>query len=146
MRDQEHHERDDDGLPQGGLMERGWDVWRAGLGAWAAAEEEGGKLFQRLVSRGEAYETRRREEVEALMDEWEAQRAMAARQIGRAASQAEAAAGQAEQLIGGVVARTLQQINLPTRSEVNALARKIDRLAAQVDRLAEVIEERRRPS
>lgn len=130
----------------GGLAERGWDVWRAGLGAWAAAEEEGGKVFQQLVSRGEAYEARRREEVQAVVDELGVQRAMAARQLGRAASQAEAAAGQAEGFVRGAVGRALQQINVPTRSEVDALARKIDRLYAQVERLATVIEERERRS
>ena len=30
-------------------------IWLAGLGALASAEEEGGKLFERLVRRGRAY-------------------------------------------------------------------------------------------
>ena len=39
------------------LAESAHKVWLAGLGALAAAEEEGGKLFTSLVSRGKKYES-----------------------------------------------------------------------------------------
>lgn len=146
MSEQEQQNPQHDPPPGGGLAERGLDVWRAGLGAWASAEEEGSKLFGQLVRRGEAYEARRREEAAAAADELRAQRAMAAEQIGRAVSGVGAVAGQAEQLASSVIGRMMHQVNLPTRSEVDALARKIDRLAAQVDRLTEVIERRQTPS
>ena len=38
-------------------------IWLAGLGALAAAEEEGAKVFNSLVERGEVYENRGKEEL-----------------------------------------------------------------------------------
>ena len=39
------------------------DIWLAGLGAYAKAGKEGGRLFESLVDIGEAVERRAREEV-----------------------------------------------------------------------------------
>jgi poly(hydroxyalkanoate) granule-associated protein len=39
-------------------------IWLAGLGALAAAEEEGGKIFSRLVERGRDVESKGKVEVD----------------------------------------------------------------------------------
>jgi poly(hydroxyalkanoate) granule-associated protein len=41
------------------------DIWLAGIGAMAVAEEESSKLFSTLVKKGSAYETRNRQRVES---------------------------------------------------------------------------------
>ena len=44
-------------------------IWLAGLGALAAAEEEGGKIFSRLVERGRDVESRGKVEVDKVKSE-----------------------------------------------------------------------------
>ena len=41
-------------------------IWLAGLGAFALAEEEGGKLFKSLVTKGEGYEERGKEQLDRV--------------------------------------------------------------------------------
>ena len=55
----EHESFDSDAL-QDELTEQGHKVWLAGLGALATVEEEGTKLFNRLVDRGQEFEEERR--------------------------------------------------------------------------------------
>ena len=54
------------------LKESAQKIWLAGIGALATAEEEGSKLFNSLVKKGETYEARgkqRVEEVKARVEE-----------------------------------------------------------------------------
>ena len=53
------------------IKESAHKIWLAGLGALAAAEEEGAKMFNNLVERGEAYESRGREELAKVKDKVE---------------------------------------------------------------------------
>ena len=50
------------------LADRGRDVWLAGLGALATVEEEGSKLFARLVERGKEYADLSAKQEEVLTD------------------------------------------------------------------------------
>src|SRR5690606_21832100 len=56
-KDEQVHER---------IRESAHKIWLAGLGALAAAEQEGGKLFRSLVRKGEQYEEQGRERIEQL--------------------------------------------------------------------------------
>ena len=47
-----------------GLRDTAQQIWLAGLGAFALAEEEGGKLFRSLVHKGETLEQKGMEQVE----------------------------------------------------------------------------------
>ncbi|WP_339806823.1 phasin family protein [uncultured Marinobacter sp.] len=57
--DQEH-----DAQLHGRIRESARQIWLAGLGAYTKAEEDAGKLFDRLVTEGEELETRTRGMVE----------------------------------------------------------------------------------
>ena len=50
------------------LAERGREIWLAGLGALSMVEEEGVKLFNTLVSKGEAWEKEGRKQLGAAKD------------------------------------------------------------------------------
>ena len=43
-------------------------IWHAGLGAFATAQQEGGKVFQKLVDKGKEFEKKRRIEVGDLRE------------------------------------------------------------------------------
>ena len=111
---------------QSELTESAQKIWFAGLGALAAAEEEGGKLFRSLVSRGEAYGT-------PLADPM----AAAGRKVKGTVSQARKRAGETldsiESTIDESVGLALHRIGVPTRSEIAALTRRVEALTRAVE-------------
>jgi poly(hydroxyalkanoate) granule-associated protein len=103
-----------------------WDsarhVWLAGLGALSAAGEEGEKLFRSLVDRGEKVEERVRGNAKQARRKAEATRAKAARALDGL-----------ESAFDERVASLLGRLGVPTRDEVAALGRKVERLTKVVD-------------
>jgi poly(hydroxyalkanoate) granule-associated protein len=103
-------------------------IWLAGLGALAAAEEEGSKLFSRLVDRGRDVESRGRVEVDKVVD-----------QAKNAVDQAKTKAGTAWDDLGGKVDETitaaLHRLGVPTREEIQTLTKRVEELSAKVELL-----------
>jgi len=114
------------------LTKRGRDVWLAGLGALATVEEEGTKLFNRLVDRGQKFEEERREEIEAASEKAREQRDEALEQI-------EEASEETRTLLTDTVNQALERFGVPTRSEVDRLSEKVERLSTQVDELTDAL-------
>ena len=75
-------------------------IWQAGLGAFAKAQEEGGRVFNKLVQEGTALQKRTR----AMSEDR--------------------------------VMRALGAIGVPTRKDIDALARQVEQLASQVAALS----------
>jgi len=108
-------------------------IWQAGLGAFAKAQEEGGRVFSKLVkdgtdlqkrSRGKAGEKVAgvRETVSGLADD-----------IG---SKASGSWDKLEQVFEERVVRALSSIGVPTQKEIDALARRVDQLSKAVAELS----------
>lgn len=116
------------------LTKRGRDVWLAGLGALATVEEEGSKLFNRLVDRGKTFEEERREELEAASEKAREQRDEALAQI-------EEAGEETQSLLMDTVNTALERFGVPTRNEVDRLSDKVERLSEQVDALSKTLSE-----
>jgi poly(hydroxyalkanoate) granule-associated protein len=114
------------------LTKRGRDVWLAGLGALATVEEEGSKLFQRLVDRGQEFENERREELEKASKKAREQRDEALEQL-------EEAGEETQSLLLDTVHAALERFGVPTRSEVDRLSNKVDTLSQQVDDLSRAL-------
>lgn len=93
-------------------------IWLAGLGALAAAEEEGGKLFNRLVSKGETVQARTKKTVAAAKDKVED-------------VWSEVGSKLDEQVSG-----TLHRLGVPGRDEIRKLTKRVEELAAKVEQLA----------
>jgi polyhydroxyalkanoate synthesis regulator phasin len=140
------------------LRETAQQVFTAGLGALSKAQEEGGKLFQKLVAKGQSYEGPAAEQFEAIRDELKAafekvsERATEAQKdVGRQAGSAKQAVGgqvsRARDGIGTVVeslegqiekavAQTLHRMGLPTRAEFKALQEEVRQLTKQLGELS----------
>jgi poly(hydroxyalkanoate) granule-associated protein len=118
------------------LTRRGRDVWLAGLGALATVEEEGNKLFTRLVERGEQFEEERREELEAATEKAREQRDEALAQI-------EEAGEETQSLLLDTVNTALERFGVPTRNEVDRLSKKVETLSKQVDDLSKTLSKRK---
>ena len=96
-------------------------IWLAGLGALAAAGEEGTKMFDRLVDRGREYETRGREE---------------------ARKQYEGARSTTDELwntwsgkLDEAVTNALHRMGVPSRDEIRNLTQRVEELNAKVEML-----------
>jgi poly(hydroxyalkanoate) granule-associated protein len=103
------------------LKESAHRIWLAGLGALAAAGEEGSKVFDRLVDRGREYETRGRDE--------------ARKQYEGARSSAEDLWKTWSEKIDESVTKALHRMGVPSRDEIHNLTRRVEELNAKVEML-----------
>jgi poly(hydroxyalkanoate) granule-associated protein len=103
-------------------------IWLAGLGALAAAEEEGVKLFSRLVDRGRDVESRGKVEVDRVKAEAE-----------KLGAQVKSKAESAFENWGGKFDETLtsalHRLGVPTRDEIRNLTQRVEELNAKVESL-----------
>lgn len=106
---------------QDDLKESAHRIWLAGLGALAAAEQEGTKVFNRLVERGREFETKGREEVK---DTYE-----------KARTKAESTWSDVSSKVDEAVAGALHRLGVPTRDEIRTLTQKVEELTAKVESL-----------
>jgi poly(hydroxyalkanoate) granule-associated protein len=116
------------------LTERGREVWLAGLGALATVEEEGTKLFNRLVDRGQEFEDERRSKLEEATEK-------VREQSDEALTQLEEASEETQSVVAESVNAAFDRFGVPTQKEVDDLADKVDHLSQQVDNLAQSLSE-----
>ena len=103
-------------------------IWQAGLGAFAKAQQAGGREFTRLVRDGSELQKRARQ-VEDATD-------TVARKAERSSRRASGTWGKLEQVFEERVARALATIGVPARSEMEALNHRIEELERMVAELA----------
>jgi len=103
-------------------------IWQAGLGAFAKAQQAGGREFTRLVRDGSELQKRARS-VEDATD-------TVARKAERSSRRASGTWGKLEQVFEERVARALATIDVPARSEMEALNHRIEELERMVAELA----------
>jgi poly(hydroxyalkanoate) granule-associated protein len=106
---------------QDDLKESAHRIWLAGLGALAAAEEEGTKVFQRLVERGREWETKGRTEAKESYE--------------KARSKAEGTWNDVSGKVDEAVTSALHRLGVPTRDEIRNLTLKVEELTAKVENL-----------
>ena len=108
-------------------------IWLAGLGAFAKAQEEGGKVFEALVKEGKSLEQRTVKTAETRFN-------AVAEQVGRKTDQASAKAtatwDKLEHVFEDRVARALGRLGVPTNHDLHTLARRVEELTASVEKIA----------
>ncbi|MCD2516095.1 phasin family protein [Massilia sp. G4R7] len=115
---------DDDEALARAVRDSARQIWQAGLGAFAKAQEEGGSAFTRLVRDGSALQKRAREVEEAA----DIVGRKASRAVARENRRTGGSWGKLEQVFEDRVARALATIGVPAASEVEALRRRVDEL------------------
>ncbi len=107
-------------------------IWLAGLGALAAAEEEGSKLFKNLVERGESLENRGRERYVEVKD-------TVKDTVDNATDEAKQRVGgtwdKVEERVDDAVTAALGRLGVPSRDEIATLTRRVEELTAVVEQL-----------
>lgn len=111
----------DNGNLSATIRDSAQQIWLAGLGAFAKAQEEGNKVFDALVREGEGIQSKTRKIAESKVTE------MAAKATGTW--------DKLEQVFENRVAKALNSLGVPTRSDIDALAKRVAQLTAEVEKL-----------
>jgi poly(hydroxyalkanoate) granule-associated protein len=114
------------------VKESAQQIWLAGLGAFAKAQEEGNKVFEALVREGRDLQGRTRSVTEEKLGEVTGRFGKVA---GGFSKQATASWDRLEQVFEERVARALSRLGVPTQAEVQALIERVDALNASVQAL-----------
>ena len=108
-------------------------IWLAGLGAFGKTQSEGRKVFEALVQEGMSLQKRTSAMVGG--DKVAEMGKMAGKVAGQASGKANAAWDKLEQVFEDRVARSLGRLGVPTKAELEGLAKKVDALNASVKAL-----------
>ncbi|MGL5129228.1 MAG: phasin family protein [Aeromonas popoffii] len=103
------------------IKESTQQIWLAGLGAYAKAQEEGGKIFEALVQEGEALQTRTRQSADE--------------KIAAMTDKTTGTWGRLEQVFEDRVARAVASLGIPTRKDIDKLSKRMAELTEVVQQL-----------
>ena len=106
------------------VAENAHQIWLAGLGAVAMAQEEGGKLFSNLVKKGEGFEQVGKEKVD------QAKGAVTGVKV-----VAESYWETFERTIDDKVTAVIHRIGVPTKDEIDTLTERVENLTAAIEKL-----------
>lgn len=113
----------------GAVKDSAQQIWLAGMGAFAKAQAEGGKVFETLVKEGMSLQKKTQGLAEDKISEV----------TGRMSAMAETVTTRAgqnwdrlETLFEQRTAKALAKLGVPTAKDVDALVKRIDTLSAQV--------------
>ena len=117
----------------GTVKESAQQIWLAGLGAFAKAQEEGGKVFEALVKEGVSIQRKTQAVAEEKIGE-------VTNRMTNLAGDVQTKAGKQwdklESIFEGRVARAMGKLGVPSSKDVEALIKRIDDLSAQVTKLS----------
>lgn len=116
-------------------LEYAQQVWLAGLGALARAEREGGKLFEALVERGEVVEEQAMQKADEVVEELK-------QRLDSVRHSAVQNWNHLEKAFQKRVARALHRLGVPSRDDIQALARQVNELQASIQEVLEAEEAR----
>jgi poly(hydroxyalkanoate) granule-associated protein len=116
-------------------------IWLAGLGAYAKAQEEGGKVFEALVKEGESIQKKGSKVFETLVKEGESiqkkTRKVADEKVAAVAGKAAGTWDRLEQVFEDRVARALSSLGVPTKKDIEKLSKRVAELTAVVQQLTD---------
>ena len=130
------------------VKESASQIWLAGLGAFAKAQEEGGKVFEALVKEGLSIQRKTQATAEEKISEATSKMATMATDI---SSKASGQWDKLESIFEDRVSKALQKLGVPTSRDIDVLVARIDELNRSVARMnaagtAPVAAPKRRPA
>ncbi|MBG9389770.1 phasin family protein [Caenimonas aquaedulcis] len=116
----------------GTVKESAQQIWLAGLGAFAKAQEEGGKVFETLVKEGTSIQRKTQAAAEEKISEATSRMANMATDI---SSKASGQWDKLENIFEDRVSKALKKLGVPSAKDIDALMARIDELNRNVERL-----------
>lgn len=117
----------------GSVKDSAQQIWLAGMGAFAKAQEEGTKVFEALVKEGMSLQKKTQAVAEEKLGE-------VTGKMSAMAGTVSAKAGQnwdkLEAIFEQRTAKALNKLGVPTAKDVDALVQRVDALAAAVAKLS----------
>jgi poly(hydroxyalkanoate) granule-associated protein len=107
------------------IRESASQIWLAGLGAFAKAQEGGGKVFEALVKEGEDVQDRAKKVADERFTEVKAK--------------ATESWDKLEQVFEDRVARALHSLSVPSKRDIDALSERVHELTAATRKLSATI-------
>lgn len=108
------------------VTDKAREIWLAGLGALASAKDEGVRLYDSLVEKGEAFEKKGKKEIESLVD---SVKTMAKDTETKVTSKV-------SETLDDTVKQVLDRFDIPSRDEVKSLISKVETLTKKVEELS----------
>lgn len=118
---------------KGGLLESAQQIWLAGLGAFAKAQQEGTRLFEALVREGMALEQRTRELASGKADEI---REAVQGKVQQVRERAADTWDRLEKVFEERVQKALARLGVPNREEIKELMERIEALNQAIRELS----------
>jgi poly(hydroxyalkanoate) granule-associated protein len=129
----EENAESDTGAPlSGSVKESAQQIWLAGLGAFAKAQEEGSKVFDSLVKEGMTIQRKTQAAAEERISEATNRMASMATDI---SSKASGQWDKLENIFEDRVAKALNKLGVPSAKDIDALVARIDELNRNVSHL-----------
>lgn len=104
------------------------EIWLAGLGAFAKAQNEGIKIFNKLVDEGKGVEKVIKKSSQTATKEVKST-------VNKVKGKASQSWDKLENIFESRVEKTLQKLDIPSSSEINELLNKVESLASEVAKL-----------
>ncbi|TDM08609.1 MAG: poly granule associated protein [Ideonella sp. MAG2] len=118
-------------------------IWLAGMGAFAKAQEEGGKVFEALVKEGVSLQRKTQSVAEERLGEVTGKMSAMA---GEVTSKAGSSWDKLEGIFESRTAKALAKLGVPNGQDLAALHAKVDALSAAVAKLGGQVESPKKPA
>jgi poly(hydroxyalkanoate) granule-associated protein len=115
-----------------GVRDSANQIWLAGLGAFAKAQEEGSKVFDSLVKEGQEVDSKTRDAAE---DAAKSVKSNVEGRVSGARKQASDTWDKLEGVFEERVARVLNRLGVPSKQDIDALNKQIDSLSKELKAL-----------
>ena len=117
----------------GTVKESAQQIWLAGLGAFAKAQEEGGKVFESLVKEGMSIQRKTQAAAEERISEATSRMTSMASDI---SSKASGQWDKLESIFEDRVSKALKKLGVPTAKDFDVLLARIEELDRSVQKLS----------
>jgi poly(hydroxyalkanoate) granule-associated protein len=114
------------------IMESAQQIWLAGLGAFAKAQEQGGHLFENLLKEGSSLEQKTRKLATGKVDDV---RDAVETGVTQVRERTQETWDRLEQVFETRVSRALNKLGVPGRKDLDELLKRVDELNREVRRL-----------
>lgn len=115
-------------------------VWLAGLGAFARAQEEGGKVFDTLVQEGQAVDAQMKKTASEKTEQMKGGIEAVKDKVDEIRGQAAGGWSKLEEVFQTRVARALSRLGVPTHDDVQQLLQQVELLTQNIQELSQAAE------